>query len=242
MAGSLDKDDTFLLITDWSVINDEGRQTVMPKPPPRRWRRRKEARPDEILAAALDVFRDRGFAAARLDDVAARAGVSKGTLYLYFPSKEALFKALVRESVLPNLIRAESVARAHRGGAADLLRELLTSFGMLITNNDRLAAFPKLMMAEAGNFPELARFYLRTVIYRAFRLITAVLKRGVAAGEFAPMNYAATARLAVAPIIFMALWRNSFAAHDRRGPAPRVVVERHVELFLAGLAIGRRSS
>ncbi len=211
----------------------------MDAPKPGRWRRRKEARPSEILGAALDVFRERGFAAARLEDVARRAGVSKGTLYLYFPSKEAIFKALVRESILPNIARAEAFAREYQGSPARLLGELLTGFGLQITSDDRLSAFPKLMIAEAGNFPELARFYLSQVIHRAFRLIVQILKRGVAAGEFAPMNYPATARLAVAPIVFLALWRHSFAVHDRGAPSAPSLVHRHVELFLAGLAAGR---
>jgi AcrR family transcriptional regulator len=211
----------------------------MARRPVKRWRRRKESRPAEILAAALDVFRARGFAAARLEDVAAAAGVSKGTLYLYFPGKEALFKALVRESVLPNIVRAEALVRDHPGPPSQVLRDLLTGIGKLIAENDRLAAFPKLMIAEAGNFPELARFYLHQVIRRGLRLVTGILQRGVEVGEFRQMNYAATARLAVAPILFLALWRNSFAAHDRRGPAPRVVLERHIELFLAGLLVER---
>lgn len=201
-----------------------------------RWRRRKQARPAEILVAALDVFRERGFAAAPLDDVARRAGISKGTLYLYFPSKEAIFKALVRESVLPNILRAEDAARAFQGSPSQLLRELLTGFGRLIATDDRLSAFPKLIISEAGNFPELARFYLDQVIRRAFRLLVRILKRGVAAGEFAPMNYAATARLAVAPIVFLALWRHSMAPHDTSAPPPLSVVQRHVDLFLRGLA------
>jgi AcrR family transcriptional regulator len=206
---------------------------------PGRWRRRKEARPSEILTAALDVFRERGFTAARLEDVAARAGVSKGTLYLYFPGKEALFKALVRESILPNITRAEAFAREYRGSPAKLLGELLTGLGLQIATDDRLSAFPKLIISEAGNFPELARFYLNQVIRRGLRLIVAILKRGVAAGEFAPMNYVATARLAVAPIVFLALWRHSFAAHDKNAPSAPSVVHRHVALFLAGLAAGR---
>jgi AcrR family transcriptional regulator len=214
----------------------------MDAPKPGRWRRRKEARPSEILGAALDVFRERGFTAARLEDVAKRAGVSKGTLYLYFPSKEAIFKALVRESILPNIARAEAFAREHQGSPARLLAELLTGFGLQIASDERLSAFPKLIIAEAGNFPELARFYLSQVIRRAFRLIVQILKRGVAAGEFAPMNYPATARLAVAPIVFMALWRHSFAVHDGSGPSAPSLVHRHVELFLAGLAAGRGGS
>ena len=211
----------------------------MSRPLSGRWRRRKEARPTEILDAALDVFRERGFSAARLEDVAKRAGISKGTLYLYFPGKEALFKALVRESILPNIARAEAFAREHRGSPAQLLAQLLTGLGLQISGDDRLSAFPKLIVAEAGNFPELARFYLSQVIRRALRLIVQILKRGVAAGEFAPMNYPATARLAVAPIVFLALWRHSFAAHDSSAPSAPIVVRRHVALFLAGLAAER---
>jgi AcrR family transcriptional regulator len=205
-----------------------------------RWRRRKDDRPSEILSAALDVFRARGFAAARLEDVARQAGISKGTLYLYFPGKEAIFKALVREAILPNIARAEEFAGAYQGSPARLLGELLTGFGLQMAGDERLSAFPKLIIAEAGNFPELARFYLTQVIRRALRLIVGILKRGVDAGEFAPMNYLATARLAVAPIVFLALWRHSFAPHDRGAPSPAGVVHRHVELFLAGLAAGVR--
>src|SRR5438094_6500071 len=91
---------------------------------PARWRRRKEARPAEIRAAALDCFAERGFAATRLEDIAARAGVTKGTLYLYFPSKEELFKALVRSELLPNIERLEAVA-AGTGSAADMLKQLM---------------------------------------------------------------------------------------------------------------------
>jgi len=201
-----------------------------------RWQRRKEARPAEILAAALDVFRARGFAAARLEDVAAKAGVSKGTLYLYFQSKEALFKALVREAVLPNIERAEALVRAHPGPASTILAELLTNFGLLMATDDRVSAFPKLMIAEAGNFPELARFYLHKVIRRGMRLMAGIIRRGIETGEFQAVDPAAAARLAVAPILFLALWRHSFAAFDPGAPKPRRIVESHVQVFLAGLA------
>src|SRR2546430_11962234 len=99
----------------------------MAKPQPR-WRRRKDDRPAEILSAALDCFAERGFAATRLDDIAARAGVSKGTLYLYFPGKEELFKALVREELLPNVERLEAAAAGPRP-APDLAAPLLSRLG-----------------------------------------------------------------------------------------------------------------
>jgi AcrR family transcriptional regulator len=97
-----------------------------------RWRRRKDERPAEILDAALESFARNGFAATRLDDVAARAGVSKGTLYLYFPSKAELFKGVVRQELLPNLERGEAMVAAHDGDAADLVRKLVVLLGTAV--------------------------------------------------------------------------------------------------------------
>src|SRR5271170_4707762 len=99
---------------------------------PARWRRRKEARPQEILDAALAVFADKGFAAARMDDIAARAGVTKGTIYLYFDGKEAVFKTLVRESIGDTLGRVVESANGFEGSAADLLRMILRMIGHFI--------------------------------------------------------------------------------------------------------------
>src|SRR5437868_15475989 len=97
-----------------------------------RWERRKEARPQELLAAALDLFVERGYAATRLDDVAAQAGVSKGTLYLYFTNKEELFKAVVRENVLPVLDAAQEIIDNFEGGSADLFREIMMGWWLRI--------------------------------------------------------------------------------------------------------------
>jgi AcrR family transcriptional regulator len=119
--------------------------------------RRKEARPHEIARAALEVFAQTGFAAARRDDVLLRAGVSKGTLYLYFPSKEELCKAVVRAAILPNLARAERASARHRGPQAALRGARLELIARRIRRS-RLGAVPKLVLAEASNFPDLARF------------------------------------------------------------------------------------
>lgn len=182
-------------------------------PPPKRWRRRKEARPQEILDAALAVFAEKGFAAARLEQVAKLAGVSKGTLYLYFDSKEALFEAVVRSAIVPRLAGAEEMLQSHRGSASELLAELYRRF-VTVLADDQVAAIPKLVIAEAGNFPDLARFYLREVVGRALRLIGAVLELGVSRGEFRPMNTAHATRLVIAPVLFLALWRQSLGRHD----------------------------
>ena len=122
---------------------------------PRRWERRKEARPAEIVAAALQLFSDRGFAATRLEDVATVAGVSKGTVYLYFESKEQLFEAVVREAVTPNIARAEALVDAFEGPTPDLLRSLFAFLAEVLETP--ITGVMKLLVSESGNFPQLAR-------------------------------------------------------------------------------------
>jgi AcrR family transcriptional regulator len=121
---------------------------AVPKPgkPAPRWTRRKDARPDEILAAGLEVFVERGYAAARLDEVASRAGVSKGTLYLYFDNKEELFKAVVRTSILPMLATAEALIEHFPGPPEALLRELVAGWWRM-AGGTRIAGIPKLVIS-----------------------------------------------------------------------------------------------
>ncbi|HEX4858952.1 MAG TPA: TetR/AcrR family transcriptional regulator, partial [Usitatibacteraceae bacterium] len=152
-----------------------------------RWERRKDARPGELLAAALDLFVEKGFAATRLEDVARRAGVSKGTLYLYFDSKEELFKAVIRESYLPSLMHGESLLKDFTGSAEQLLRAFLRMWWDEV-GETKQAGLTKLVIAEAGNFPEIARFYHDEVIQRANALLRHAIERGVQSGEFQPVN------------------------------------------------------
>src|SRR6266576_2320929 len=97
-----------------------------------RWRRRKDARPEEIVSAALEVFADRGFAATKLEDIARRAGVTKGTIYLYFDSKEALFKALIRQTIVPVIAQGEAVAQSFSGSARELFDRLVREYWRLV--------------------------------------------------------------------------------------------------------------
>jgi AcrR family transcriptional regulator len=201
-----------------------------------RWQRRKEARPAEILEAALAVFAEKGFAAARLDQVAKAAGVSKGTLYLYFDSKEALFEAVVRSAIVPRLANAEALLRDHDGSAAEFLAKLYRMFAAVMADG-QVAAIPKLVIAEAGNFPDLARFYLREVVSRGLRLMGAVLERGVARGEFRPMNPAHATRLMIAPVLFLALWRQSLGRHDDTQLDGEAFLADALTLITQGLAV-----
>ena len=150
-------------------------------------KRRKEARPAELTAAALGLFVEKGFAATRLEDVAARAGVSKGTLYLYFDSKEALFKAVIQEGIIPVMLENEEIAARHTGCSFELMEKLLANWWSKIGQTD-FAGIPKLMVAEARNFPEVAQYYYENVIRRGRALVGAALERGMASGEFRQLD------------------------------------------------------
>lgn len=198
-------------------------------------RRRKEARPGELIAAALDLFVEKGFAATRLDDVAARAGVSKGTVYLYFPSKEDLFKQVVQTGIVPVLEEGAALLDQHRGSAAELLRALLFGWWERI-GATRLAGIPKLMMSEAGNFPDLAAFYYEAVIRRGRALLAEILRRGVEAGEFRLVDPEIAVDVIIAPPLMLAVWRHSFATCCPGASVNGVAfIETHIDLLLNGL-------
>ena len=201
----------------------------------RRWTRRKEARPAELISAALDLFVERGFAATRLEDVAARAGVSKGTLYLYFPSKEDLFKAVVRGGIVPAIERAEKQFEDHRGSADELIRQLVKGWWTSV-GNTRLGGIPKLMIAESGNFPELTQFYHDEVISRGHRLVAAAVQRGIDTGEFQPVDVDYAMRLVIAPVWALSVWRFSFGQCDSQQLEPAAYLDLHLDLILRGLS------
>jgi AcrR family transcriptional regulator len=200
-----------------------------------RWRRRKEARPDEILAAALASFAERGFAATRLEDVAARAGISKGTLYLYFKGKEDLFEAVVRATLVPNIERLEALTATFDGPSAQLLERLLLTVARVVES--KVGAIPKLVVAEAGNFPELARFYLDAVVRRGLRLIGSILRRGIRRGEFRRIEVEHAAFCVFGPILLAALWKNSLEPYDDAPLDAQALARVHLDLLLRGLEV-----
>ena len=187
------------------------------------------------MMAALDVFGDRGFAATKLEDVARRAGVTKGTIYLYFKSKEALFKAIVRETIVPVLAKGEMLAQSFTGSARDLFEKLIREYWRLV-GETALAGIPKLMMAEANNFPELARFYYQEVVTRGHRLMAGVLERGIKAGEFRPVNVAVATKLGMAPLIHAVVAQKAFAACMPEDFDVAKYLDTHIDLYLHGIA------
>ncbi|HXF95919.1 MAG TPA: TetR/AcrR family transcriptional regulator [Gemmatimonadales bacterium] len=200
-----------------------------------RWHRRKNARPEEILEAALEVFAARGYAATRLEEVARRAGVSKGTIYLYFPGKEALFKAAVRRGLVPNIARAEALARGHAESASDALRALAHAVWDLV-GESHLSGIPKLIIAEAANFPELARFYWAEVAGRALGLIGSLIEQGMARGEFRRVDPRFATLALMGPVFFAVLFKHSLHPVSGLNLDFRAFLDFHLDNFLRGLA------
>ncbi|MCU6496219.1 TetR/AcrR family transcriptional regulator [Rugamonas sp. A1-17] len=200
-----------------------------------RWERRKDARPQELLAAALDQFVERGYAGTRLEDVARRAGVSKGTLYLYFANKEELFKAVVRENIVHAIGEAEQDAAGFDGSSAELLRAILMKWWHQICTT-HLAGITKLMLAEGNNFPELAQFYNNDVVARGNALIASVLVRGIARGEFRPVDPAVMTPVLVAPVLMLMMWTHSFMPTCEMPPIdPGAFMNTLIDVTLRGL-------
>lgn len=202
-----------------------------PRPPRKR---RKEARPTELTAAALSLFVDKGFAATRLEDVAARAGVSKGTLYLYFDSKEALFKAVIQEGILPVVAENEAIAAQHSGGSFELLAKLLDHWWHKIGPTE-FAGIPKLIISEARNFPEVAQYYYENVIRRCRALVGMALERGMASGEFRQMDVETTIDVVIAPILMLLIWRFSMACCQKDNADSGLYLQIHLDLLRHGL-------
>lgn len=203
----------------------------------RRRRKPPETRRSDIVRAALRLFAAKGFAATRLDDVAEAAGIAKGTIYLYFETKEELFRDVVRQELLPLLDRFEEAVAAHQGPAADLLRLLLAGLARL-TDSDA-GAIPKLVVCEAGNFPEIARFYADEVVGRGQNLLERILQRGIERGEFRPVDTEHILPALIGPVLLMLLWRHSIGRHAERQFDPESVVATQVDILLRGLAPDR---
>ena len=170
--------------------------------------RRKDARPGELLDAALDLFVEKGFAATRAEEVAARAGVSKGTLFLYFQSKEELFKAVVRENISGRFKEWNEEFASFEGTAAEMLTYCMTTWWERV-GATRASGITKLMMSEAGNFPDITAFYQQEVIQPGQALIRRIMQRGIDRGEFRPLNLDYAIYSVIAPMIFLILSKHS---------------------------------
>jgi AcrR family transcriptional regulator len=205
--------------------------------PPRQ--RLKDIRPQQLLDAALTLFVEKGFAATRSEEVAHLAGVSKGTLYLYYPSKEELFKAVVRQNITKLIGEAGQIVAGFSGSTADLMLKLFDVWWDRVADSN-VGGLHKVVLAEVRNFPELAQFYADEVIVPAHDLFEGVIRRGIERREFRPVDTGAVAHAVMAPMIFLMLHKHSLGACPIQGcdVDPKATLTAHADLMLNGLRAG----
>lgn len=207
----------------------------MPTPAPK-WRRRKEARPSDIVAAALHVFGEKGFAAARIEEIAARAGVSKGTVYLYFATKEGIFRAVVRQAVTPNIELIERTVAGMDLPFAELIRMLLPRVAELIVTAP-VGRVVKMVVGESRNFPELAKVWHDDVVLKGVSLIAGIVERAQRKGEVRPGDPRNHAFSIMGPMLMGALWRETFTPVGGAKVDLPAIARQHAETMLGGLLL-----
>lgn len=200
-------------------------------------KRQKAERPGQIIEAAFAEFAQKGYAATRLEEVARRIGISKGTIYVYFPSKEELFKAMVRATLLPLFEGIEAIAAQSTAGGEALLRAVLDIAYQGLAGDARAREFMRLMIGEASRVPDLAAFYLHEITGRGNSVLMSVLERGAASGDFSadtPARLRAMPEALVAPIIMASLQRLT-TGHLTDIPDLEAQKAAHLDLILNGL-------
>ena len=197
-------------------------------------KRRPDDRPAEIIAAALELFAERGFAATRLEDVAARAGLSKAAIYLYFDDKTSLLKAVVKETVGARIAQVAAVVGHLDGDVAPVLRRFLTTVAHGVRDT-RLPDIIKLVIAESRAHPQIGQFYLDEVIGAALPMLQGLIERGVARGEFRPVDARLAAKSLIGPMLLAALWKSVFQPIGADPIDVEALAAQHADLVLHGL-------
>lgn len=180
----------------------------------RSWQRKKEIRPQEILAAALKLFVEQGYSATKVAEVARQAGVQPGTIYVYFENKEALFKAVIHASMSPVLSYSNDFLNNYKGTPERLLYELTHQWWNLM-ESEACAGIPKLITAEANNFPQLTQFYIDQVLTHAKHIVERVLQYGIDRDAFFVENIDVTSRMIMMSLHEMTVYEHSFSHFDK---------------------------
>lgn len=201
-----------------------------------KFRRRKADRPGEIVEAAMAVFAERGFAAARLDEIARRAGVSKGALYLYFETKEEIFRAVVDQAIAPNMQAVRAMVAAHPGPLSQLLRLVAARVGTLMETLP-VGGVVKMVIGEAGNFPELARVWHDDLVAHILAAMTDAIRAAQSRGEVRPGDPRVYALEVIAPMLVALIWRETFVPVGAEPFDLAAVARQHVETMIAGLEL-----
>jgi AcrR family transcriptional regulator len=202
---------------------------------PLKFRRRAEARPDEVLDAALALFMERGFAATRVEDIGKRAGVSKGTVYLYFPSKEAILEGLVRRAIVPVANSTLSALTDFEGNPRDIIALVIKALGQRFAD-PKIQAIPRIVLREVLGFPHLAAMYRTEVLDRALPVLERLIRNGIAAGYLRPVDPALTVRSIVGPVLLHVLLAEVFDITPPDGLELDRLVDNHLSILFDGLA------
>lgn len=205
----------------------------------KKFRRRAEARPDEMLDAALAVFSEKGFAATKVEEVAQRAGVSKGTIYLYFPSKDALMEGIVRRTVAPIAEHALPDMNKFEGDPRVPIVMLVGTLCTLLSDPNSMAV-PRLVLREIMNFPAIAELYRREVLAKAIPALTALVARGVASGHLRPVDPEMTVRSIIGPIVAHIALSEVFEIRPGEGLALDKMAENHLDILFYGISARRK--
>jgi len=199
-----------------------------------KFRRRKADRPAEIVQAALSVFAEKGFAAAKLDDIAREAGVSKGAIYLYFETKEDIFRAVVGQAIAPNVGMIRAMAAAHPGPLADLLRNVTAHVAGVVAHTP-LGGVLKMVVGEARNFPEIARVWHDELVSQALGAVTEAIAAAQARGEVKPGDPRMYGLQLISPLLVAVLWRETFVPVGAEPFDLPALMKQHIDTLLCGM-------
>ena len=195
--------------------------------------RRKDDRPLEIIQAAIEVFAEKGFAGARIEEIAKRAGAAKGTVYLYFDTKDKLFEAVVREYISPFLKGTEDMVSDFPGPASELLRKVIERAYSELVSNQQRRAIMRILISEGSRFPQLSQFYYQEILAGAERMLRRIIERGIQRGEFRNAPALDVPQVLMGPAIMAAVWKMTF---DTAAPLPlKKFAQAHIDLVLHGL-------
>lgn len=200
-----------------------------------KFRRRAEARPDEVLDAALDLFIEKGFAATRVEDIAKRAGLSKGAVYLYFPSKEKILEGIIRRAIVPIADHALSFAKSYEGDPRLIITMVLKMLASKFSD-PRVLAIPKLVFREVLGFPELAQMYREEVLDKVIPVIIGLIRKGIDQGYLRPVDPELTIRSIIGPIMLHVAMAEIFGITTKDGFAADKLIDNHLTILFDGLS------
>lgn len=199
-----------------------------------KWKRRAEARPDEILDAALDAFNEAGFEAARVEDISARAGLSKAAVYLYFPSKEDILRALIEREIAPIARKARELAEAGVDDPVGTIGGIIAGFSQVMAN-PRMFAIPRIVVSVSGRFPEIGEYYRKNVVENGIAAMVTLHRAGIERGLFRETDSRLVAQSIIGPALMNGFWLHVLGGE----PEPMTAVERaraHIDILMHGLA------